>query len=90
MEAVPEKLAARRSMIPRLWAKIGHVVGRNDLSKAARLSAVVSLSTAILGRAHRIVFYCEGCGKGRAGDFKAGFGNVVKWFEEEVLDAWYK
>jgi len=35
-----------------------------------------------------IVFYCEGCGK-RLEDFKA-LRNVVKWFEEEGADAWYK
>jgi len=35
-----------------------------------------------------IVFYCEGCGK-RLEDFKA-LRNVVKWFEEEGADAWYR
>ncbi len=35
-----------------------------------------------------IVFYCEGCGK-RLGDF-AALRNVVKWFEREGADAWYK
>src|SRR5713226_6808487 len=35
-----------------------------------------------------IVFYCEACGK-RLEDFKA-LRNVVKWFEEEGADAWYK
>jgi len=35
-----------------------------------------------------IVFYCEGCGK-RLEDFKA-LRHVVKWFEEEGADAWYK
>src|SRR6266478_1321852 len=35
-----------------------------------------------------IVFYCQGCGK-RLEDFKA-LRNVVKWFEEEGADAWYK
>src|SRR5260221_5066420 len=35
-----------------------------------------------------IVFYCEGCEK-RLEDFKA-LRNVVKWFEEEGADAWYK
>ena len=35
-----------------------------------------------------IVFYCEGCGK-RLEDYKA-LRNVVKWFEKEGADAWYK
>jgi isoleucyl-tRNA synthetase len=35
-----------------------------------------------------IVFYCQGCGK-RLEDFKA-LRNVVKWFEREGADAWYK
>jgi len=35
-----------------------------------------------------IVFYCEACGK-RLEDFKA-LRNVVKWFEKEGADAWYK
>jgi isoleucyl-tRNA synthetase len=35
-----------------------------------------------------IVFYCEGCGK-RLEDF-ASLRNVVKWFEREGADAWYK
>src|SRR5216684_310387 len=35
-----------------------------------------------------IVFYCEGCGK-RLEDFKA-LRNVVKWFEKEGADAWYR
>jgi isoleucyl-tRNA synthetase len=35
-----------------------------------------------------IVFYCEGCGK-RLEDF-AALRNVVKWFEREGADAWYK
>src|SRR5579863_2868137 len=35
-----------------------------------------------------IVFYCEGCGK-RLEDFVA-LRNVVKWFEREGADAWYK
>jgi isoleucyl-tRNA synthetase len=35
-----------------------------------------------------IVFYCDACGK-RLEDFKA-LRNVVKWFEEEGADAWYK
>jgi isoleucyl-tRNA synthetase len=35
-----------------------------------------------------IVFYCEGCGK-RLEDFHA-LRNVVKWFEKEGADAWYK
>ncbi|MGB2625104.1 MAG: isoleucine--tRNA ligase [Candidatus Acidiferrum sp.] len=35
-----------------------------------------------------IVFYCDGCGK-RLEDF-AALRNVVKWFEREGADAWYK
>jgi isoleucyl-tRNA synthetase len=35
-----------------------------------------------------IVFYCEDCGK-RLEDFDA-LRNVVKWFEKEGADAWYK
>ena len=35
-----------------------------------------------------IVFYCEACSK-RLEDFKA-LRNVVKWFEKEGADAWYK
>ena len=35
-----------------------------------------------------IVFYCEGCGT-RLEDF-AALRNVVKWFEKEGADAWYK
>jgi isoleucyl-tRNA synthetase len=35
-----------------------------------------------------IVFYCDGCGK-RLEDF-AALRNVVKWFEKEGADAWYK
>jgi len=35
-----------------------------------------------------IVFYCDSCGK-RLEDFKA-LRNVVKWFEKEGADAWYK
>jgi isoleucyl-tRNA synthetase len=35
-----------------------------------------------------IVFYCEGCGA-RLEDF-AALRNVVKWFEREGADAWYK
>jgi isoleucyl-tRNA synthetase len=35
-----------------------------------------------------IVFYCEGCGK-RLENF-AALRNVVKWFEREGADAWYK
>jgi isoleucyl-tRNA synthetase len=35
-----------------------------------------------------IVFYCEGCGA-RLDDF-AALRNVVKWFEREGADAWYK
>jgi isoleucyl-tRNA synthetase len=35
-----------------------------------------------------IVFYCEGCGT-RLEDF-AVLRNVVKWFEREGADAWYK
>ncbi len=35
-----------------------------------------------------IVFYCEGCGA-RLEDFSA-LRNVVKWFEREGADAWYK
>jgi isoleucyl-tRNA synthetase len=35
-----------------------------------------------------IVFYCEGCGT-RLEDF-AALRNVVKWFEREGADAWYK
>ncbi len=35
-----------------------------------------------------IVFYCEGCNK-RLEDFTA-LRNVVKWFEKEGADAWYK
>jgi isoleucyl-tRNA synthetase len=35
-----------------------------------------------------IVFYCEGCGK-RLEDY-AALRNVVKWFEKEGADAWYK
>jgi isoleucyl-tRNA synthetase len=35
-----------------------------------------------------IVFYCEGCGV-RLEDF-AALRNVVKWFEREGADAWYK
>src|SRR5215475_7252110 len=35
-----------------------------------------------------IVFYCDGCGK-RLEDYKA-LRNVVKWFEKEGADAWYK
>jgi isoleucyl-tRNA synthetase len=35
-----------------------------------------------------IVFYCDGCGK-RLEDFTA-LRNVIKWFEKEGADAWYK
>jgi isoleucyl-tRNA synthetase len=35
-----------------------------------------------------IVFYCDGC-RTRLEDFKA-LRNVVKWFEKEGADAWYK
>src|ERR1700686_3106113 len=35
-----------------------------------------------------IVFFCEGCGK-RFEDY-AALRNVVKWFEKEGADAWYK
>jgi isoleucyl-tRNA synthetase len=35
-----------------------------------------------------IVFYCDACGT-RLQDFKA-LRNVVKWFEKEGADAWYK
>jgi isoleucyl-tRNA synthetase len=35
-----------------------------------------------------IVFYCDACGT-RLEDFKA-LRSVVKWFEEEGADAWYK
>ncbi|MGC0772415.1 MAG: isoleucine--tRNA ligase [Candidatus Acidiferrum sp.] len=35
-----------------------------------------------------VVFYCDGCGK-RLEDF-AALRNVVKWFEREGADAWYK
>jgi isoleucyl-tRNA synthetase len=35
-----------------------------------------------------IVFYCDSCGK-RLEDYKA-LRNVVKWFEKEGADAWYK
>jgi isoleucyl-tRNA synthetase len=35
-----------------------------------------------------IVFYCEGCGT-RLEDF-AALRNVVKWFEREGADSWYK
>jgi isoleucyl-tRNA synthetase len=35
-----------------------------------------------------IVFYCEGCGM-RLEDF-AALRNVVKWFEREGADTWYK
>jgi isoleucyl-tRNA synthetase len=35
-----------------------------------------------------IVFYCDACGK-RLEDFSA-LRNVVKWFEKEGADAWYK
>ena len=35
-----------------------------------------------------IVFYCEGCGT-RLEDF-AALRNVVKWFEKEGADAWYR
>jgi isoleucyl-tRNA synthetase len=35
-----------------------------------------------------IVFYCEGCNK-RLEDFNA-LRNVIKWFEKEGADAWYK
>ena len=35
-----------------------------------------------------IVFYCDDCGK-RLEDF-AALRNVVKWFEKEGADAWYK
>ena len=35
-----------------------------------------------------IVFYCHGCGK-RLEDFSA-LRNVVKWFEKEGADAWYR
>jgi isoleucyl-tRNA synthetase len=35
-----------------------------------------------------IVFYCEGCGA-RLEDY-AALRNVVKWFEREGADAWYK
>jgi isoleucyl-tRNA synthetase len=35
-----------------------------------------------------IVFYCDACGK-RLEDFEA-LRNVVKWFEREGADAWYK
>jgi len=35
-----------------------------------------------------IVFFCDGCGK-QLNDFSA-LRNVVKWFEKEGADAWYK
>jgi isoleucyl-tRNA synthetase len=35
-----------------------------------------------------IVFYCDGCNK-RLEDFSA-LRNVIKWFENEGADAWYK
>ena len=35
-----------------------------------------------------IVFFCDGCGK-QLNDF-AALRNVVKWFEKEGADAWYK
>jgi isoleucyl-tRNA synthetase len=35
-----------------------------------------------------IVFFCDGCGK-QLDDFTA-LRNVVKWFEKEGADAWYK
>ena len=35
-----------------------------------------------------IVFFCEGCGK-QLQDFTA-LKNVIKWFEKEGADAWYK
>jgi isoleucyl-tRNA synthetase len=35
-----------------------------------------------------IVFFCEGCGK-QLEDY-AALKNVVKWFEKEGADAWYK
>ena len=35
-----------------------------------------------------IVFYCDGCGK-RLEDYKA-LQNVVRWFEKEGADAWYR
>ena len=35
-----------------------------------------------------IVFYCDGCSK-RLEDFSA-LRNVIKWFEKEGADAWYK
>jgi len=35
-----------------------------------------------------IVFFCDGCGK-QLDDF-AALRNVVKWFEKEGADAWYK
>ena len=35
-----------------------------------------------------IVFYCEACSK-RLEDF-AALRNVMKWFEKEGADAWYK
>jgi isoleucyl-tRNA synthetase len=35
-----------------------------------------------------IVFYCDACNK-RLGDFHA-LRNVIKWFEKEGADAWYK
>jgi len=35
-----------------------------------------------------IVFFCDGCGK-QLQDF-AALRNVVKWFEKEGADAWYK
>ena len=35
-----------------------------------------------------IVFFCEGCGK-QLEDYSA-LRNVVKWFEKEGADAWYK
>src|SRR5215470_15697332 len=35
-----------------------------------------------------IVFYCDGCGK-RLENY-AALRNVVKWFEKEGADAWYK
>jgi isoleucyl-tRNA synthetase len=35
-----------------------------------------------------IVFFCDGCGK-QLEDF-AALRNVVKWFEKEGADAWYK
>jgi isoleucyl-tRNA synthetase len=35
-----------------------------------------------------IVFFCDGCGK-QLQDFSA-LRNVVKWFEKEGADAWYK